>query len=57
MKTAPVRQDAPQVPLGTLRAAPLDQLNAADVSAIVRRVVATHLDQSRIPAARFSSFI
>ncbi|MFI7212933.1 hypothetical protein [Micromonospora maritima] len=57
MTTAPVPQDEPPVSLGRVRAEPLDRLSAADISPIVRRVMAAHLDQSRIPAAKFSSFI
>ncbi|MEU1603751.1 hypothetical protein [Micromonospora matsumotoense] len=57
MKTAPMRQDEHPVSLGTVRAEPLDRLSAADVTPIVRRVMAAHLDQTRIPAAKFSSFI
>ncbi len=47
----------PTVPLGKLRETPLDRLTAADVSPIVQRVMATHLDRARIPAAKFSSSI
>ncbi|MFD6693347.1 hypothetical protein [Micromonospora aurantiaca (nom. illeg.)] len=57
MTTAPMRQDEPPVSLGRVRAEPLDRLSAADISPIVRRVMAAHLDQTRIPAAKFSSFI
>ncbi|MGY4900009.1 hypothetical protein ACWEEK_31070 [Micromonospora aurantiaca (nom. illeg.)] len=57
MTTAPLRQDEPPVSLGRVRAEPLDRLSAADISPIVRRVMAAHLDQARIPAAKFSSFI
>ncbi|GHJ07157.1 hypothetical protein TPA0907_15240 [Micromonospora humidisoli] len=57
MTTAPMRQDDHPVSLGTVRAEPLDRLSAADISPIVRRVIAAHLDQSRSPVAKFSSFI
>ena len=57
MTTAPLRQDEPPVSLGRVRAEPLDRLSAAAISPIVRRVMAAHLDQTRIPAAKFSSFI
>ncbi|MGN9809444.1 hypothetical protein ACTMSW_08805 [Micromonospora sp. BQ11] len=57
MTTASMRQDEPPVSLGRVRAEPLDRLSAEDVSPIVRRVMAAHLDQTRVPAAKFSSFI
>ena len=57
MTTAPLRQDEPPVSLVRVRAEPLDRLSAADISPIVRRVMAAHLDQTRIPAAKFGSFI
>ncbi len=57
MTTTPVRQDEPQVSLDKLRVAPLDRLTTADVSVIVRRVLSAHLDETRIPAAKFSSSI
>ncbi|MCT2276804.1 hypothetical protein [Micromonospora chalcea] len=57
MTTAPMRQDEPPVSLGRVRAEPLDRLSAADISPIVRRVMAAHLDQSKVPAAKFASFI
>ena len=44
-------------PLDRARTVPLDRLNHADLSPIVRRVLAAHLDQTRVPAAKFSSFI
>ena len=50
-------QDEPPVSLGRVRAEPLDRLSAADISPIVRRVMAAHLDQSKVPAAKFASFI
>ncbi|MEU7170286.1 hypothetical protein ABZ949_02195 [Micromonospora tulbaghiae] len=43
--------------LNLARTVPLDRLNRADLSPIVRRVLAAHLDQTRIPAAKFSSHI
>ncbi|MFI7247688.1 hypothetical protein [Micromonospora chalcea] len=57
MTTAPMRQDEPPVSLGRVRAEPLDRLSAADISPIVRRVMAAHLDQSKVSAAKFASFI
>ena len=57
MTTAPLRQDEPPVSLGRVRAEPLDRLSAADISPIVRRVMTAHLDQSKVPAAKFASFI
>ena len=57
MTTAPLRQEEPTVSLGKVRVEPLDRLSAADISPIVRRVMAAHLDQTRIPAAKFGSFI
>ncbi len=36
---------------------PLGRLSSADVATIVQKVVATQLDQVRINAAKFSSFI
>ncbi|MEH0971843.1 hypothetical protein V6U77_11995 [Micromonospora sp. CPCC 205546] len=57
MTTAPMRQDEPPVSLGRVLEEPLDRLSAADTSPIVRRVMAAHLDQTRVPVAKFSSFI
>lgn len=57
MTTTPVRQDEPPVSLGELRVARLDRLTTADVSAIVQRVMTAHLDETRIPASKFSSSI
>jgi hypothetical protein len=43
--------------LNKVRKVSLGRLSGADVSPIVQKVVATHLDQARITAAKFSSFI
>ncbi|MFI7073542.1 hypothetical protein [Micromonospora sediminicola] len=52
--TSSVSQPAP---LDRARTVPLDRLDRADTTAIVRRVLAAHTDQTRIPAAKFSSYI
>jgi hypothetical protein len=57
MTTAPVRPEKPSTPLDKVLTAPLDRLCIADVSAIVSKVMSVHLDQARIAAAKFSSFI
>lgn len=57
MTTTPVRPQKPLTNLDKVRAAPLDRLSAADVSSIVRKVISIHQDQTRITAAKFSSFI
>lgn len=57
MTTAPMCQDEPPVSLDRVRAEPLDRLSVADISPIVRRVMTAHLDQTRIPVAKFGSFI
>ncbi|MFJ1539268.1 hypothetical protein ACIODS_12065 [Micromonospora chalcea] len=44
-------------PLVQARTVPLDQLGRADTAAIVRRVLAAHTDRTRIPAAKFASFV
>lgn len=43
--------------LSKLRTTSLDQITPADAAKVVARVVATHQDQTRITAAKFSSFI
>jgi len=57
MTTAPVRSEKPTLPLDAVGKAPLDQLSMVEVSAIVRRLVARHVDASTLDAAKFSSFI
>lgn len=44
-------------PLNLTRTVPLDRLDRADTTAIVRRVLAAHTDRTRIPAAKFGSHI
>lgn len=43
--------------LAELRTQPLDRLTVTDVASVVDRVMAVHLDQARVPAAKFSSHI
>lgn len=57
MTTLAVRPEKPTLPLGKLTTEHLDDLSDADVSPIVSRIMAAHLDETRIPAAKFSSFI
>jgi hypothetical protein len=57
MKTSSERPEGRRVSLSNVREASLDGLSGADVSAIVQKVVSTHLDRTRITAAKFSSFI
>ncbi|MEU8334781.1 hypothetical protein [Micromonospora tulbaghiae] len=47
----------PATPPAQFRATPLDRLDRAGTAAIVRRVLAAHTDKTRVPAAKFSSFI
>ncbi|MEU4155506.1 hypothetical protein [Actinoplanes sp. NPDC026670] len=57
MTTLAVRPEKPRLPLGQFNTEHLDDMSDDDVSPIVNRIMAAHLDQSRIPAAKFSSFI
>ena len=57
MENLPAGPVGPRTSLSKVRRASLDRLSGADVSAIVQKVVSTHLDQTRITAAKFSSFI
>ncbi|SNY58096.1 hypothetical protein [Paractinoplanes atraurantiacus] len=57
MTTLAVHAEKPRLPLGKLNTEHLDDLSDDDVSPIVNRIMAAHLDQTRIPAAKFSSFI
>ena len=57
MENLPAGPVGPRTSLSQVRRASLDRLSGADVSAIVQKVVSTHLDQTRITAAKFSSFI
>ncbi len=43
--------------LDTIRTTPLGKLTGPDVAALVRRVVAVHRDQGKVPATKFSSHI
>jgi hypothetical protein len=57
MTTPAATPDGPRNPLSRTRKALRTRLSKADRSALVQKVVSTHLDQSRITAAKFSSFI
>jgi hypothetical protein len=57
MTTTIAGRDGLRTPLHKVRTVPLDRLSGTDVSTIVQKVVSTHLDQTRITAAKFSSFI
>jgi hypothetical protein len=46
-----------QAALRRAKRAKLGEMKPGDAAAIVGKVVATHLDQARITAAKFSSFI
>ena len=57
MTPPPAGPEGSRISLSEVRKTPLDRISDADVSAIVQRVVSTHLDQIRITAAKFSSSI
>ena len=57
MPTSSPRPEERRNSLTKIRTTPLDRLSDADVSPIVDKVVETRLDQARITAAKFSSFI
>lgn len=57
MPTSSPRPEERRNSLSKIRRTSLDRLSDADVSAIAEKVVETRLDQARITAAKFSSFI
>jgi len=57
MPTSSMRPQERRSSLPKIRKTSLDRLSGADVSAVVRRVIETRLDQARITAAKFSSSI